>query len=133
MTPGEAVLLSGPLGSGKTSFVQGLAQGMRVSISVTSPTFTLVHEYQTSGLKLIHVDPYRLENPEQIVELGFDEWFEQDAVLVVEWAERLGPLTPDKYLLVKLEIIGEEERLITLEPHGASWEKLLEELEAAKC
>ncbi len=67
------------------------------------------------------------------MELGFDEWFEQDAVLVVEWAERLGPLTPDKYLLVKLEIIGEEERLITLEPHGASWEKLLEELEAAKC
>src|SRR5258708_3148359 len=129
----DIVLLQGELGAGKTTFVQGLAEGMGISIPVTSPTFTLVHEYQTGALKLIHVDPYRLENPEQIVELGFDEWLEQDAVLVIEWAERLGPLTPDEYLLVKLDIIGDAERRITLEAHGDRWERLLEELEAAKC
>jgi tRNA threonylcarbamoyladenosine biosynthesis protein TsaE len=133
LKPGDNVILQGNLGSGKTTFVQGLAHGMGVSMPVTSPTFTLVHEYPAQGPKLIHVDPYRLENPEQIVELGFDEWLEQDGVLVVEWAERLGHLTPDEYLLVKLEILGDDERRITLEPHGTRWDKLLQELEAASC
>ena len=129
----DILLLSGPLGSGKSTFVQGLAEGVGVTVPVTSPTFTLVHEYPAKDFKLFHIDSYRLDSPEQIVELGFDEWLEQDAVLVVEWTERLGPLTPEEYLLVKLEIVGEEERRITLEPHGAGWEKLVRELEAGGC
>jgi len=118
---GDVILLTGELGTGKTTFVQGLADGLGVSEAVTSPTFTLVHEYLSGRLTLIHVDPYRLETEREIVELGFDDWIDRDAVLVIEWGERLGGLTPSGHLAVAIETLPDDRRRISMQPVGNRW------------
>ncbi len=92
--PNRAVLaLHGDLGSGKTCFVQGLAEAMGITEPVTSPTFTLVNEYKGERL-LTHVDLYRLTNPDEALAMGFEELVEADGITAVEWAERAEDLLP---------------------------------------
>ena len=89
LTPGAVILLSGDLGAGKTAFVRGLAEGLAIDPDeVTSPTFTLVHEYRGGRLPLIHVDLYRLDRAE-LDEIGLDQDLAAKGVVAVEWAERL--------------------------------------------
>ena len=89
LTPGAVVLLSGDLGAGKTAFVRGLAEGLGLDpADVTSPTFTLVHEYRGGRLPLVHVDLYRLESAD-LHEVGLDPDLSADGVTAVEWAQRL--------------------------------------------
>ncbi len=128
--PGDVLLLHGDLGAGKTTFVQGLAAGLGLSDPVTSPTFTLIHEYRGGPLPLIHLDPYRLSGAQDVEDLGFDELLSSGAVIVVEWAERLESLAPQEALEVRLAVMGEEEREVRLIPHGSRWEKLLREVES---
>ena len=100
MAPGDFVLLTGDLGAGKTTLVQGLARGLDIPDPVVSPTFALVHEL-AGRVPLRHLDLYRLTGPD-LEHLGAEEWFEPDAAVAVEWAERLGPFRPAEHLEIHL-------------------------------
>lgn len=111
---GRLIALRGELASGKTRLVQGMASRLAPGESVSSPTFTLVHEYG-EGPVLIHLDLYRLTTPEEIVELGYEEYFDsRKAICAVEWAERAERFLPEKRLDVLLEHAGEDRRSIKL-------------------
>lgn len=113
---GDVLLLSGPLGAGKTCFTRGLGLGLGLDPeSVLSPTFQLVRELRGGRLPLFHVDLYRLGGPGEVERLGLDEYFDGDGVTVVEWPERLGPLAPAGAWKVSLEALDDGERRVTLE------------------
>jgi tRNA threonylcarbamoyladenosine biosynthesis protein TsaE len=112
LRPGHVVLLSGDLGTGKTVFVRGLAEGLGVDpAEVTSPTFTLVHEYRGGRLPLIHVDLYRLERAE-LEEIGLDSDLANEGVVAIEWPERLARV-PAHATHVRIDDDGEDRRHIT--------------------
>jgi tRNA threonylcarbamoyladenosine biosynthesis protein TsaE len=98
LRPGEVVLLVGDLGTGKTTFVQGLATGLDIATRPRSPTFTMVHTYDGGRYPLVHVDLYRLETSNEVLSLGLEELFEPPAVSVVEWGEKATPIVGDHYL-----------------------------------
>ena len=113
LTPGDMVLLSGDLGAGKTAFVKGLAEGLGVSAEdVTSPTFTLVHEYRGGRLPLIHVDLYRLDAAD-LDDIGFDQDLAADGVVAIEWPERL-VMTPGPAWTVSIVDSTGDARLISV-------------------
>jgi tRNA threonylcarbamoyladenosine biosynthesis protein TsaE len=129
LSPGDVLALKGELGSGKTEFVHGLAQGLEVPEDlVASPSFTLVHEYP-GRLPLVHIDLYRLENlpPEMLPDL--EEYLPGPGAAAVEWAERLGALLPREYLEVEIEITGETTRELSFRGHGRRGEELIQRLE----
>jgi tRNA threonylcarbamoyladenosine biosynthesis protein TsaE len=100
---GPAVIaLYGEMGSGKTCFVQGLAMALGIGRLVTSPTFTVVNEYR-GALPLVHVDLYRISDPDEILALGFEECLESPGIVAVEWAERAGDLVPPAAVRVRFE------------------------------
>ncbi len=129
----DAVVLTGELGAGKTTLVQGVARGLGIEDQVSSPTFTLVKEY--SGiLDLAHVDVYRLDRVQQVVDLGLEELGGGDDVLLVEWGDTIEELLPDDRLRVELvtdDAEGESVRSITVEAVGPAWHDRVAELEAA--
>ena len=126
LRPGDVLLLVGELGAGKTCFAQGLARGLGVRERVTSPTFTLVREYQ-GRLPLIHLDAYRLEGPLDLYEIGIEDYLEGDGVLMVEWGDRVRGFFDPPFLEVRLEYArGEEERRVSLVPVGGDWAERLE-------
>jgi tRNA threonylcarbamoyladenosine biosynthesis protein TsaE len=124
LAPGDVLALKGELGSGKTEFVHGLAQGLEVPESVVaSPSFTLVHEYP-GRLPLVHIDLYRLENLPAEMFPDLEEYLSGPRVVAVEWAERLGSLLPREYLEVEIETTGENTREFTFRGHGPRGEEL---------
>lgn len=130
LQPRDTVMLTGDLGAGKTTLVQGIGRGLGVEEQVASPTFTLVKEY--SGLlDVAHVDVYRLERVQDVVDLGLDELGGRDRVLLVEWGDAVQDLLPDDRLRVELttEPTADEARRIVLTPQGRSWALRWERLE----
>lgn len=112
---GGVVALVGPLGSGKTVFVKGLAAGLGLPArSATSPTFTLINEYEGQP-PLVHVDLYRLTGQLEIDGLGLEEYFDAPGVVAVEWAERAAFLLPEETITVTFERLGPRSRRITIE------------------
>jgi tRNA threonylcarbamoyladenosine biosynthesis protein TsaE len=110
---GAVILLSGDLGAGKTAFVRGLADGLLIDTSeVTSPTFTLVHEYQGGRLPLVHVDLYRLDGAD-LDEIGLDQDLAAGGVIAVEWAERLSRMIPGA-ITVTIKDLGGDRRSIDI-------------------
>jgi len=127
--PGDVITLEGPLGAGKTALTQAIALGLEVDpqIYVTSPTFSLLHEYQ-GRIPLYHMDLYRLGGEDEIESLGFPEYFYGTGLTVIEWPERLGSLMPAERLQIELVITGELSRTAHLHAHGSLWQKKLADI-----
>ena len=124
------IALNGELGSGKTVFVQGLAKGLDVSEKyyITSPTFTLINEYQGRH-RLIHADLYRIEHISELEEIGLEEVLYQDAVIAIEWADKLPESTLPNHLVFQFKIISEKSRQIDIFAYGHPESNLLKALE----
>lgn len=119
LSVGSIVLLIGNLGAGKTTLAKGILSGLGVAAieEVTSPTFTLIHEFGTSATRAplaYHIDLYRLDTAEQVGSLGLDEILERDSVVLIEWGERFPGLWPDGRIEVRLEAAGEDRRRISV-------------------
>ncbi|MFA6169311.1 MAG: tRNA (adenosine(37)-N6)-threonylcarbamoyltransferase complex ATPase subunit type 1 TsaE [Candidatus Margulisiibacteriota bacterium] len=107
----DLIALTGTLGAGKTTLIQGIAAGLGVKDYVTSPTFIIINEYQ-GRLPLYHFDLYRLEDLGSIEELGVEEYFQRGGVCLIEWAERMTELLPAKRETIEIKLIDENEREI---------------------
>ena len=105
LKPGDILLLEGDLGAGKTTFTQGLAEGLGVDEFVNSPTFVIINEYFSGHLPLYHMDLYRLEDEAQLYDLGVEEYFFGNGVSVVEWPEIALSLLPEAYTRLTLSLI----------------------------
>lgn len=127
---GDVITLAGELGAGKTALTQAIGQGLAVpeECYITSPTFGLLHEYP-GRLPLYHMDLYRLSGPEEIEELGFDEYIYGQGLTVIEWPDRLGDLLPEKRLHIELLFNGPTSRIALITNHGSAWKKRLAEAE----
>jgi tRNA threonylcarbamoyladenosine biosynthesis protein TsaE len=111
------VILRGDLGAGKTTLVKGIAEGLNAASQddVTSPTFTLIHEYRGPDVNLYHVDLYRIETPRELETLGLDELFAEDGNLVLlEWGEKFARFQRERDLEIAIERLGEFDRKITV-------------------
>ena len=115
---GEVIAITGELGTGKTHFVQGLAQGLGIVPSeITSPTFTLIHEHD-GRIPLFHVDLYRLENPDEVEAIGLEEYFTHEGIVAIEWAKRAMPLLPANRVDVTISHEGGDKRRISITQMG---------------
>ncbi|ABQ26498.1 tRNA (adenosine(37)-N6)-threonylcarbamoyltransferase complex ATPase subunit type 1 TsaE [Geotalea uraniireducens] len=129
LSAGDFIALVGDLGSGKTQFAKGVAAGLAIdpTIPITSPTYTLVNIYK-GRLPLYHFDLYRLHGDQDIIDLGFEEYFYGNGVCLVEWAERLKDALPEEHLEVVLTHAGNEQRCLTFTPSGERAVEIIEQL-----
>jgi tRNA threonylcarbamoyladenosine biosynthesis protein TsaE len=116
LTPPKLVLLRGDLGAGKTTLVKGIAQGFEAASEdeVTSPTFTLIHEYRGPQANLYHIDLYRIDTPGELETLGLDDLIAENSILLIEWGEKFGRFVRDRDVEITIDCIGEYERRIRL-------------------
>lgn len=114
--PNDLILLNGDLGAGKTTLTQFIGLAMGVTRTINSPTFNIIKSYKGTNLKLHHMDCYRLEDSEE--DLGFDEYFEDEALTVIEWSQFIKDLLPKEALVINIKVIDESQRQITLEAEG---------------
>jgi len=114
---GDIVVLSGDMGAGKTTFVQGAAEALGVKARVTSPTFVLMRQYE-GGTRVVHVDVYRLSSLQELIDLGYEELFAPDAVTFIEWGDAVSGLMPGDRLEVDIRPMGGDERRITIGARG---------------
>jgi tRNA threonylcarbamoyladenosine biosynthesis protein TsaE len=116
LEPGSMVALIGPLGSGKTVLVQGICSGLGVEKAVTSPSFVIINEYPgkwyNAPIWVYHLDLYRLENIEEFIKLGYEEYFYGKGITLIEWAEKVKDFLPKKRFEISLKILSENEREI---------------------
>jgi tRNA threonylcarbamoyladenosine biosynthesis protein TsaE len=135
LPPGSVIALNGTLGAGKTRFVQGLALAAGVpSDAVLSPTYTLIHEYPLPPgapvEKIYHLDAYRVRDEDEFWELGVEELYEQPALIIIEWAERVPRCLPREYLEIQLTVTGTETREAKISATGAKYKNFLPTLAA---
>ena len=115
--PGDVICLEGDLGAGKTAFVRGMARGMGLTCRVSSPTFTIVNEY-CGERELIHFDMYRLNDSDELFDIGWEDYLARGAVCAVEWSEKVDDAFYGDETVVRIEKLGDTERKITIEEGG---------------
>lgn len=119
--PGDVILLSGDLGAGKTTLVQGFARGLGITDHVVSPTFILVRTYR-GRLTLVHADAYRMDNLQEVTDLDLPELLDDGGVALVEWGDVIAPVLPADYLEIRLELgEGDDDRHIEVRVVGPTW------------
>ncbi|MBA8772902.1 tRNA (adenosine(37)-N6)-threonylcarbamoyltransferase complex ATPase subunit type 1 TsaE [Staphylococcus coagulans] len=122
----DVLLLDGDLGAGKTTLSQFIGKALGVKRHISSPTFNIIKSYKGDTLKFHHMDCYRLENSDE--DLGFDEFFNDYAVTVVEWSTFIKDYLPDAFLKINIKVINEDEREIELEAKGQHFEEIKEQI-----
>lgn len=129
---GDILCLAGDLGAGKTALAQGIAAGLGISADVTSPTFTLIQEYKVpprdSSLRLVHMDLYRLQHPEEVEVIGVEDAFQTDTICLIEWPEIAADYLPEDRLDIQIQGSGEETRVFTFRFSEDSWQSRLEQV-----
>jgi tRNA threonylcarbamoyladenosine biosynthesis protein TsaE len=130
VTSGIVLALTGDLGSGKTSFVQGLAKGLEVpdEYYITSPSYTLINEYP-GRFPLFHVDLYRISNPVDVEDIGLDEILNDHGIVAIEWADRMEPVWLSDHIDIQFEIMGDKTRKISIIPKGFKAEGCVKKIE----
>ena len=121
--PNMILCLDGELGSGKTMFTKGISNAIGITENITSPTFTIIKEYE-GELPLYHMDVYRLDGNTDGI--GIEEYFTKGGVVVIEWASTIKDILPEERLDIKFKVVDETKRLIILNPHGKKYEDLCE-------
>ena len=121
--PNMIICLDGELGSGKTVFTKCIANALGIKESITSPTFTIIKEYD-GELPLYHMDVYRLNG--NVEGTGIEEYFTKGGVVVIEWADTIKDILPEERLDIKFKVAGENTRVLVLKPHGKKYEELCE-------
>ena len=121
--PNMIICLNGELGSGKTIFTKGIANALGITETITSPTFTIIKEYN-GELPLYHMDVYRLDGNHEGV--GIEEYFNKGGVVIIEWADTIKEILPDNRLDIYFKVVDEEKRVLTIKPHGKEYEELCE-------
>ena len=124
LNPGDIICLTGDLGTGKTHITKGISQGLGITDNITSPTFTIVNEYNSGRLKLYHFDVYRVSDPDEIYAIGFDDYIFGDGVSIIEWANYIEEILPKDYLhiyITKDLSKGENYRTIPITPYGEKY------------
>ena len=144
LSPGSIVALTGELGSGKTTLVQGIGEGLRIKSLIKSPSFVIINEYD-GPLPLYHFDLYRLNNAQEILSLGYEEYFyEKRGVVVIEWAKKMKDFLPKEYLEINLKIVNPvrksffngvnlSKRKISGQAYGASYREVIKKMEKLFC
>ncbi len=118
LNPGDTVLLQGEMGAGKSEFARGVARGLGIMGPVPSPSFTILNAYDEGRCPLYHFDWYRVHDPDEIGEMGFEEMLNGDGIALIEWSQRAEDYVPERVLKVGIRAVDEETREITLTPYG---------------
>ena len=126
LVPGSVICLIGDLGAGKTTMTQSLAKALEVDDYITSPTFTIVNEYE-GDMPLYHFDVYRIGSSEEMYDIGYDQYINSDGVCIIEWANLINDILPDEYLDIELSYNGMGREMV-LKPIGEKYKKIVEEL-----
>lgn len=128
LEPSDLILLNGDLGAGKTTLTQFIGIHLGVKRNINSPTFNIIKSYKGSNLKLHHMDCYRLEDSDE--DLGFDEYFQDEGITIIEWSQFIQDLLPKEHLIINIETLCESKRTIKLEAQGTHYLKVKEEVES---
>ena len=129
LSPGDVVALVGELGAGKTTLVKGIVQGLGVTDrrAVKSPTFSLVHTYE-GRMPVYHFDAYRLEDTQEMLDIGSDEMISEESKNIVEWADKVSGCLPKEYLQITLTAVSAHERKIELRIYGYRYDEIIKNL-----
>lgn len=124
---GDLIALFGELGAGKTCLTQGIATGLDIKGNVSSPSFVIIKEYR-GRLPLYHIDFFRLQTVKEIESTGYDEYICGEGVTIIEWAEKIEDILPEKYFRIELIISGKNKRRILFKPVGEDYERIAREV-----